>query len=562
MKGSLLALERLFAALAALLAFWILITSIDIAREGWVPIPIVDMWDRWSTYFRDHYTWTWFWEQHIDHRLVAPKLLFAVDHLLFAGRGWFLLVCTFWIQALTGLILLRLSAHAFPQDRRERVILASVMAACLFSGQQWLNFIMPFQVQFPMVYCAAAAAFFALWKAAQPDSQGRSWHPLWIALTIIAAALSTYSMANGLLLWPVVLLAAFWLRAPRRPMTALIAAAILLGPVYLYHFHLAPVPLPMSAAEKASRAALFLLAELGSPMITLMSLGKTENARIAITVIPGALLLFALIAGFVMLWRRRAQQPDISARAMLMFYCIFLAATAVLIAYGRSEDRAFNAYLSKYLTPIYILWATMLLVLWVRISNNWLRAALFGMLCVAILQVIAKHQSPIIAAVRQQTQGVHLAEIALVDNVTDPDAWYWLFHPPEITLDTADLLRKNHLTLFAESWTHWPGIALDSRFSLDRTPDVCKGKIESLKKVPSPIKPGWRITGSAWDTKANRPPRYIIFADDSGLIAGVAGFPSPPNWTGYVAGTPRPITAYLLEADDRSLCAIGTVNVL
>jgi hypothetical protein len=59
------------------------------------------------------------------------------------------------------------------------------------------------------------------------------------------------------------------------------------------------------------------------------------------------------------------------------------------------------------------------------------------------------------------------------------------------------------------------------------------------------------------------------------MVSGVAlpGFPLPAtlavlpakhvssNWSGYVAGKPRLITAYVLEADNRSLCGIGKVEL-
>jgi hypothetical protein len=312
---------------------------------------------------------------------------------------------------------------------------------------------------------------------------------------------------------------------------------------------------------------------LGSPMVTLMDLWKTQTARTATAVVPGALMLIAVIAAFVMLWRHRAQYS--SARAMLVFFSIFLVATCVVIAYGRSEDDHFNAFLSKYLTPVYILWVSMLLAAWPLVrQRKRLRAAICGGLCAAILLAIALHQAPILAAVRQQAQGVNLAEAAAADNVTDPDAWYWLFHPPEVSLDTLDLLRKNHLTLFTEEWTQWPGMALNSRFSIDSAPKACEGAITSSTRVPG-MRPGWRINGWGWDQKAGRPPRYVIFGDDSGVVTGVAlprvplppALPGPPAqfansiWSGYAVGKPRPVTAYVLEADGRSLCAIGAVRL-
>jgi hypothetical protein len=123
-----------------------------------------------------------------------------------------------------------------------------------------------------------------------------------------------------------------------------------------------------------------------------------------------------------------------------------------------------------------------------------------------------------------------------------------------------DYLKNNNLSIFSEEWSHWPGIPLNGRFRIDPTPNACRGEFEHAIPVASPMKPGWRATGWAWDNRVGRSPRYVLFADNAGLIAGVAlaGFPAAPRWTGYVDGQPRRVTAYLLESDRRSLCAIGT----
>ena len=560
-------LERLFTAIAVVLAAWVVATTINLARVGRAAIPQADDWDRWTTYFRDHYTWWWFWQQHVDHRLFAPRLLFAFDHLVFDGRGWFLVVCSFCIQAFTAYLLWRLATRAYTQEPSERWVLAAWIVAFLFCGQQWFNFILPFQVQFPMVYCSALAAFVALWYAAMWD-----WPISWVALTIIAAAVSTYSMVNGLLLWPVLLLAAYWLRAPRRPLIAIAVAALLLGPPYLYHFHRAIVIEHLPPSEKPLRVVTFFLAQLGAPLAPLGKSWTSEGARLAVAIIPGVIMLLALGAASVVLCRRRTK--DNSARAMVMFYCVFLAATSLLVAYGRSQDTPFDAFMSKYLTPPYLLWAAMAMVAWPFLRRV-PRMELFGAVCAVILLVIVIHQPAAMVAVRMQVTGVHLGEIAIADNVVDPDAWFWIFHPPETSQETIDQLRNNRLTLFTEEWTHWTGIQLDRRFSIDRNPDACQGSIEQSVFVPSTVKAGWRLTGWAWDRKGERSPRYIVFGDESGTVAGVAlpGFPLPPalaalpakyvasTWSGYVGGSPRPVTAYVLEADDRSLCPIGTVKL-
>ena len=215
----------------------------------------------------------------------------------------------------------------------------------------------------------------------------------------------------------------------------------------------------------------------------------------------------------------------------------------------------------------------MLLAAWPLLRQEAPRTAiLYGAVCAAMLLGVVIHQRVVLNINRDLEYMERLGEVAIVDSVTDPDAWHWVYHTPSITGDAINYLRENSLTVFTEEWTHWPGIPLARRFSIDHNPDACQGQFDPSFPIPSPLKPGWRLTGWAWDNKAGRSPRYIVFGDDSGLVAGVAltGFPPPPplaalspryvasTWNGYVRGQPRPITAYVVEADERSLCAIGT----
>lgn len=559
-------LENLLVLLALALALWILGTTINIARSGWVTIPTADDWDRWLTYVTDHYSAYWFFRQHVDHRLVAPKILFAIDHLVFHARGWFLLLCAFSFQALTGFMLWWLAGRAYPQGRTERLVQAAVIVSCLFSGQQWVNFVWPFQVQFPMVYCAAAAALFALWKSTERDWQ--SGAP-WFAASLVMAAIATYSMANGALLWPILILAAFWLKMPRRWTGAMAAGAILIGATYFYHWHKTSAPIQPPASERLPRAVIFGLAHLGSPLSPLANLRDSVSFRLAFAAIPGLVLAIALLAGFVTLWKRR----DLfnGARAVLVFYCVYLGSASAAMAYGRSDEDLLESFSPRYLTPSYILWTSMLLAAWPLLMRRMQRTALYGTLCAAVFIGVAVHQQTVLNRVRDWVDVVRLGETAVIDNVTDPDPWRTLFHTPRITMDAIDYLRNNNLAIFTEEWTHWPGMPLSRRFSIDPSPNACQGQFESPMGVPSSLRPGWRVTGWAWDNQGKRAPAYVVLADDSGLVAGVAltQFPLPPSlsalppqytastWNGYVNGLPRSITAYVLEADNRSLCSIG-----
>jgi hypothetical protein len=560
-------MEVFMAALAVELALWIVLTTAYLSYLAWVPVPVGDDWDRWITYRDAPDMLTWYFQQHADHRIPTAKLLLEFDHFAFHARGWFPILGNFCFQALTGIMLWRLSQHVCRQDRGERWILASVIAACLFSGQQWINFTRPFQIVFPLLYCAATAAFLCLWKGAQHDWRGGA---TWVAACIAAATIATYTMANGILLWPVLLLAAYWLRIPRRWMAALTIVAMLLGVAYFYHWRRMMPPLvELPAAQRWSRVAIFLLANLGSPLTPLAFRFNADNVRLAVAAIPGGLLAVALLTGFVGLWRRRGHYN--SARAILIFYGVFLAGSSASMAYGRSYGTLLEAFTPRYLTPSYIFWVCMLLAAW-PLLRQFHRATLYAALCAAMYVGIAMHQQNLVNGIRYWLPTVPRGEAAVVDNVTDVTGWTPLYHTPRITGKAVDYMRDHHLSIFEEEWTHWPGIPLHQRFSIDPTPDACQGQFEAPIGVPATLKPGWLATGWAWDVKAGQSPRYLILADNQGQVAGVAltdsprqpapsaGHPGSP-WNGYVNGLPRLITAYVVEADDRSLCAIGTQSL-
>src|SRR5450755_3567176 len=56
---------------AVALALWILVSTILLTRTLWVAIPVADDWDRWISCIRDHYSLSWFFQEHVDHRLVV-----------------------------------------------------------------------------------------------------------------------------------------------------------------------------------------------------------------------------------------------------------------------------------------------------------------------------------------------------------------------------------------------------------------------------------------------------------------------------------------------------------
>ena len=561
---------ELAAAVAAVtIAIWIVSTTVLVIRAGYSPLPFWDEWDRWRRYLSHHYGPAGFFLQHNEHRLAVPGVLFAIDHLLFAGRDLFLLACTFCLQGLLGVMLWRLSWRARRQDRAGVVVLGCAIVSCLYSAQQYFNFIGGFQVQFPLLYCAAVAALFALWKGREAQ-QRLEPGGLWLAASMGLAVAGTYSMANGILIWPVLLLTALW-SGMRRSSGAIAVAGALVGMAYFHGWHRVNEPShPFASLAAAGRVATFWLVHLGSPAVPLASLSGNGTFAMACAAIFGGLLLLALAAEFISLWLFRDRHNG--AQAVVIHMGVFLAASSLVMAVGRSGMMALSeAATSRYLTPAYIFLLCVLIAAW-PLGRRLSPGILYWATCAALLAGIAIHQMSALRTVRDREANFHLGEVAVVNGVVDPAAWIQVYHTAQLALPAVDYLREHRLAIFAEEWTHWPGIALNRRFSIDRNPNACQGGFEETMAVPSPLKGGWRVSGWAWDVKEGRPPQYVILGDDAGQVAGVAltGFPEEPElaalsakhtaspWTGYVSGEPRTVTAYVLESDQRSLCAIGS----
>jgi len=548
-----LIITGLLTAAAAALAIWVVVSTIYMVHAGFTRLPVSDDWDRWRTMVDDGYSPGWFFRVHVDHRLVIAKLFFAVDHLVFRGDGWFLRICALCIQAMTAFLLWTLAGLAGPRDRTESILQAAAITALLFSSQQWMNFTHPFQIQFPLVFCACTATVFALWKASVEN-----WRPVWLSAVIFLSAVAAYSMANGNLLWPVLLVAAIWLRIPISRLLVLLAGWFLISFSYFYTWYgqsTAGAPL----RERLGRILLFWTGHLGSPVYPLANRFPNSLRAEAIT---GLLLVIALLIAFVTIWLRRRQCS--AARGLLVFFCCFLALTSASMAYGRSSgDIGFMVMQPRYFTPSYLFWASMLLVLW-PLFRRVPRMVPASIVFILILTGVAIHQRATITGVRGWLLDTSVGEVAVVDNVTDPDAWHRLFHSSSYAIVAADYLRDHKLAIFSEEWARWPGTPLASHFNMDQSSGACEGGIDPPERVVTPLRPGWRVKGWAWDRHAGRPPRYIVMAARDGKIAGVAleGFPNTKRqsagWIGYVPDGARQITAYLVEADGHSLCSIGS----
>jgi hypothetical protein len=538
---------RLLNLLAWTLALWTLLTTITAAVVAYSALPYEDEWDTWLSYLRQGYRLDWFFALHNDHRIAAPRVLFAIDHLALGGRRWLLVVSSFALQAFLAGILMRLARPGVDGDRNQNRVLGAAIVCCLFSAQQALNFYWGFQVQFFMVYAAGAAALFAMLRSSAVSGPQRA---AWLAASLALACVCSYSMANGLFIWPILLLTTVWLRTPRPGPVLAGLGTVLLPAIYFHGWHVSK----LDAAAPLARVVVFALANLGAPAVPLLALlGAGARASIIGTAVMGAALLSGPAVAWITLWRRKARFSG--EQAVLVHFALFAAAASFAIASGRAHLPFDAAFRSRYLTPPYIFWACLLILAWPRL-RSWRPPAAHALICVALFLGIAVHQTAKVREAASFGAGARRGEAAVADGVSDLAAWPFVFRSPAEAAPAVDYLRAHRLSIFHADWTHWPGLALASRFAIDGSTGACQGSFTEVTPVPSPPRPGWRVSGEASYPGTSGSSSFVVFADPAGTIVGVAPVVDR-QWFGYVAGGPGAITAYVVAPDGKSVCKFG-----
>jgi len=530
---------------ALILALWTVLTTIAVTIAASSDMPYEDEWDIWRTIAKQGYSLTWFFSQNNDHRIVTTRLLFVLDRLAFHGQGWFPRAVSLVVQAVFVLLLWRLARRAANADPADSRVLGAAIACCLFSAQQAINFMWGFQVQFFLVYAAGAAALAALLRAA--DSAHPTVRRAWTAAALLLAVLGSYSMANGVLIWPLLLLAAVRLRLSRAAICVLGLGGVAVFVQYLHGWHTAPLDAP----APLWRIVLFAFAHAGSPIVTLVyALGAgPPQAGPAATLIGGLLMVYTA-AQWLLIWRYRSRYSG--AQVVMVHLAVYVAAASFAISVGRAHLPLIEAFRSRYITPPYILWACLLAVAWPSLralTPNWIRWAIVA----ALLLGIVPYQAARLGGARGYAAELRQASVALAVGVNDPAVVEDLLRPDSDSTTVA-YMKAHGLAIFHAEWTTWAGQPLTARFQIRADAASCAGAIREAVPIAGTSRPGWRVSGWA------RGAKQIVLADAQGAIAGVA-LANAGDWSGYARPGSAGITAYAVEPDGKSLCALGTTTL-
>ena len=456
---------------------------------------------------------SWLWRQHNEHRMVIQKLFFVVDLKMFHARQVFLLASILVIQFL-HLALLSWSMRVLGGWRgalwRSGV---GLMAFCIFCPSPWLTYTMGFQVCFVLSPLFATLSFVGLllyWTDAQRHPGKPSSKFLW--LSILAALGGTYSLANGNLLWPLLVAAALFLRLRASAVLSFAITGAVSISLYFYHYvrpsyHANPtVPLgtPVRLLE-------FVAAYFG---------GSWVNEAI---VTAGMIGIIGLAAALVVLLRTPYYVRTSRAFALqLVLTSAFCVGTAVITATGRLRFGVTYALQNRYQTFALLFWCSLGLLLLEYAFSLRAKQYRFLMAQICLLAVLVRGAILADRPIRQARAhgfGLNIASTALRTGLYEPKLLTTVAENSDKLLLGVNYFREHQLSLFSGWDSSLLGSPLDKALRVVSSSE-CTGRLEFTRPTDS-AEPGLLVTGWAWDRKHHQPPGEII-ATTEGVITGLA----------------------------------------
>jgi hypothetical protein len=580
--------SRLLAAVLFIFALFMLWSMAVIQRRAYSALPWWDMWDYWAWYLKPHPTLiVKLFAQHNEHRIAVARLFFLADQVFFQGRAIFIYISIFLIQFCHAILLWRLACLAQPHRKTLSMFLGSAAFLCLFSAEQYTNFAWSFQIQFVAVYFAVTGALTSLmvfarqWDEGPPVRESRRW--FWLGVAILVGIIATYSMANGLLVWPVLLLLAFWFRLPRPVKFILLIAGVAMWTLYLWGFKSPPQTSSIrDGFHNLPQSFAFAMCVLGSPLNDLVfevdrifSIGG-EKWQLVWTAAAG--LIGFTASAFLWIVFGRNRRDANRAETVILHLLLFLVATASVIGLGRSNFPLRNAFHPIYTTVGLLFWFCIFFLfasLIVRSSRSHDSQSLvlfqFAGTMLALV-VLVLYQPTQIRFAHENALDLSEYQAAIGAPVYDPDLWGRSYYDPRSLIPILRYMETNHLSIFAPERSRWLGDPIAAHYRAVPS-DNCAGAIDSdVKAFADPELPGLRLRGWAWSPQSRRIAGSVVVTDKQGRILGFGytGFDRPDvraarldvgpavGWIAYIPGLGHDfVVAYMVAKDGGSACLIG-----
>ncbi len=329
----------------------------------YTPVPLGDMWDGFIDFYTKSDGAAAWWAQHNEHRITLTKILFWLDLKCFGGTFWFLFAVNYLFVGISGGVFYLILRESRPHKarRQDEGLVALFLGSWLFFWSQKENLTWGFQSQFFLAYLLPLGAFYNLAK-----SMGSVRATPYFAIALVLGAASVITMANGVLVLPLMTVFGVVSRQSWRRTVVLIMSTVSLLSLYFmdYQSPAAHGSLAHQWATYPWQMGQFVLYELGSPFYYMVGLEGLDK-RIALV----AGMIFVLAMGFFcsLFLFQSSQPPTLVA---LIFFLFYIGGTVLGTAAGRVQFGTDQALSSRYTTPILMGWVALSILCWRRFGGD------------------------------------------------------------------------------------------------------------------------------------------------------------------------------------------------
>lgn len=528
------------------LAAYFVGTTIKGALANYSPVPFWDMWPGYLTFnnqILDGVYSAWF-AQHTEHRLLVGNVFFWLDFNAFGGRATFLHVMNVvLIGTLAALALWAVrNQRTHGSDRRLAVALGGITTALCFSWLQHENINWGFQTSFFVSLVFPLAAFAALQTALRKSA------PAWMAMALLLGILSAGTMANGLAVLPMMILALLIARRPR--WAGLLALFSALGVILYFTGYRTPA-LNASVTESLGTRPWQVIRYAFTFMGGIFGHSANGPTRQTAAEIAGAAGLLALATLFVLSWRRDGARSWVNCVTLFLG---FLVLSGVATAAGRVNFGLEQALSSRYLTYSLLFWA--FLLIWAFREAEWIGrgSAATVVAGLVIVVVILPVQRTALHPADDRNLNRLVAAMAFELGVHDKKQIEWIFPWIDVGFILSQLPRERNQSVFGDDRFR------DRREQL-RSPSnvasaVCVAELSSRESIPGDSSfdrvEGWIARQSA----GAETPSAVGFVNATGSYVGFAVVGTGSFLAEGSGSRARPFKGYLLADSDRDALSI------
>ncbi|EEA00969.1 hypothetical protein BH160DRAFT_3745 [Burkholderia sp. H160] len=542
-------MQRIYSLWSAVLAIIIVVTSIYGGIHYFSPIPF---WDQWNGYIGFYHAiedgdYKFFWSQHMDHRIVIPRILFFIDIYLFGGRNAFSIVAIYSMVAFLG-IAIWIEYKKWHTVKYSSFLVAGLIFSFLFSWIQNENLKWGFQSPFIAIYLFAMLAFAFYSRPTGSISR--------VALGIFFCMCAELSLGNGIATFFVMAVQGVLLRRSWREIATVIATGVIATSIYFYHFVKPVLPLDPSVARVPLARLKFFLIFLGNPFYWISESLKLSAAA-------GLLLfIFAAIAT-IHLYRKRLFTPY---RSFLIAGYGLVVASAVGATQGRWMLGLNAAIASRYTLPV-LLGFLVLSLLALDMAATKRARTIVVLIPLVFLTFLAKFQEHVngdIDVLYRWKLAVLAQKIGL--DHEDLDSAIFPLNVHSVYEREAKFAAEHEIGPYSRGWLHDAAIV---KFDKDLVDDSrCTGFLESV----TPDAVGMTASGWAVSHIQSHGPLLIVLVNPAGETVGygVSGkrrpdvketlknAPSDAGWTGFAKPGQKDLSAYVLIGD--KFCPLQTLK--